>query len=549
MAAIYAVMVTYLLLCGVARRRILKIVAWGIGVGLVLACVPAVTPEIIVTYSVGAMVLAAVLIAREEILGTITPIEIIFLNIAANFAASDGPVPLSLARLVALPVRHEMLGTMLSVIVAYAPSLIVLAALHKGPPGAKWVRLLLGFWVCWVVIAAFAGPSTNVTALLQSDSPAQWLTGIGAIYAVVRVATLALNLVFLVAQAGEKGTRTAEAIRRSVRIDRTLPSLAVLCGAGFWVGMYIIEKLPFPATFTDCLGIAAALLLGSLLRSESPTGERAEAPDDDMRGETAASSRTPREPGAPAVTFALVLGVVALASFLSWLSPSPGPPITLPRYSHPEDRKLLKEHLTRAGVPYWEEMYMGEERLRIAQKHWDAASKIVLMMDGPDLPRNRHYPFSDPEKHKAFTEWLTRKGVKWEAVERRRQQEVVWEDGPGHDYLLRAFEREKVVPSAGVDYYALHTLVRAGVFPDPLPARTAAFVTPEYRIAFVTWLWKRGVDFRIVTKGGYDFVVWESDGEDLFPQYLAQTQRECLAKLRGRKGDSPETINALQRQC
>ena len=327
-AIAYAAVIVYLLVRGLPARQVLRIVAVGVFGGLLLSytlglayfLIVLVKPaETIAVFSVAMLLLGAAYLAREQVLTSITPLGIVSLNIAANFVDFGGPLPLSLGWLAALiPIPYGPLRIALNLIVLYAPALLALAALRRGPPGDPWVRLVLGAWVCWVGIAALAGPGWEVLSQFRADDPTQWLACIATAYAAVHVSMLALNLAFVLSGRDDAPARS---IARSVRIDHTPVWRALLVGAAFFAGMHVLVGLPLAAEDKAGLAIAAAFVLGSIARSK---------PERDRRADAAATFGTLKEEktsrqSVPSVqsfkmagTYLVFAAVMGLASFIAW---------------------------------------------------------------------------------------------------------------------------------------------------------------------------------------------------------------------------------------
>jgi hypothetical protein len=327
-AIIYAVMIAYLLVRGLPARRVLQIVATGIFGGLLLSytlglvyfLIVLVKPaETIAVFSIAMLLISAAYFAREQILTSITPVGIIFLNIAANFVDFDGRLPLSLGWLAALiPIPYGLPRIALNLIVLYSPALLALAALRRGPPGDPWVRLVLGAWVCWVGIAALAGPVWNAISQFRADNPMQWLVCIAAAYAAVHVSMLALNLLFVLSGNDDNSARS---IARSVRIDHMPVLRALLIGAAFWAGTYVFVGLPLAGQYKAGLAIAAAFVLGSMMKSRPAPDLRVEA---EQTSEMASDESTSRDSLQPVKSFKaagsylVFLALMGFISFFSW---------------------------------------------------------------------------------------------------------------------------------------------------------------------------------------------------------------------------------------
>jgi heme/copper-type cytochrome/quinol oxidase subunit 2 len=301
----YAVVLTYLAMRGVPLRSVLLVAVAGLFGGVLLAFTLGMMYYVIVllrpaetisVFAMASLLLTASYFARDQILGSITPLGIIFLNIAANFARAEGPLPLSLGWLARLiPAAPGPLRLGLSLLILYSPALLALAALRKGPPGHPLVRLLLGLWVCWVGIAAFAGPGWKALSQFDFARPTQWLVSVAAAYAAVHVMMLALNFVFAVT---DRSDDMARSIAHSVTIDDMPLRNALLLGAAFWVGVYLFMRVPVPEPDKTILLIAAAFGLGALLEARASRREP---------GEGAIGVKPGAEPDAEAPRFSFAL--------------------------------------------------------------------------------------------------------------------------------------------------------------------------------------------------------------------------------------------------
>ena len=316
-ALFYAVVAAYLLARGVGVVSTAKIVAIGLGAGLVLACTLGLMFWLIVlqkpaqTIAVFAMAMlpfAAVQQARDKLLASITPLGIVLLNVAVDFVPRTGVLPLSLAGIVdwlplpggaAIPAR---------IAIAYLPTWIALLALRRGPPGDPAVRLLLGAWVCWVGLAAIAGPAWQAVSSLAWDSPLAIAAGLAASYLAVHALMLALSFVMFFT--GDDAA--AESLAASVRIDGLRPLLALAIGIAFWASLWLLAHVAALRAHFGPLVLALAFGLAGVLPSRMPSPVP-ELPDE--------PSRAPRAP-MPKLGFvaqSLVAGAVALVfAYAMW---------------------------------------------------------------------------------------------------------------------------------------------------------------------------------------------------------------------------------------
>jgi NADH:ubiquinone oxidoreductase subunit 6 (subunit J) len=281
--AVYsAVMAAYLATRGVPARRIGTIFAWGakggvvlsVGLGILYYAIDGLRPvETLAFAFMVAVAFAAAVVAREQILGSISALGIIFLNIAVNFAP-EGPLPLRLSWLEMF--YWELSGhrrAVLDAAVLHLPALLALLLLLAR--GSSVLGFLLGLWASWIGIATLAGPAWQAFTQFRPSEPLQWLWLLAAAYAAVHVGLLALNFVFAATD-----RHTARSMARSVITGQRSALAALLWGFGFWVVMYLLQRLPLPAPERTALAIALALALDRLL-----TAEQAVAPGDNAAAE------------------------------------------------------------------------------------------------------------------------------------------------------------------------------------------------------------------------------------------------------------------------
>jgi hypothetical protein len=625
---LYAVTVVYLFIRGVGVRQVAAIVASGIGSGLLLGIVgfvllPFGAAASIAVFSMVMLILSAAHMAREQVLGQITPLGIVFLNIAATMAPGYGPLPLSFAWLAALiPVPYGPLRVALNLLILYWPSLLALAALRRGPPGHPWVRLLLGFWVCYVGIAAVAGPGWSVASQFRLDQPSQWLACFAAAFAAIHVAMLGLN--FLLALTGKDEAATVS-IARSVRIDDMALWRASAFGAAFWVAAYVLARLPLRFDHSGIV-IAAAFVLGMLLERRGAAGAAATAaPPDDaaaMKGthnflfvaafllvtagiavlawmyqssqQRAWTSHRAFMDGTAfdmelvllaSGSLALIAFAILACTFYDGLSHRRAPRLLViaallmffvgyrfvttplspawqpassaePRASAPQTRFApsatgqqpemrpapglflrdenpahhadLRKRLDAASVPYKVGHYRGgKEYLHVGEEHRSAAQQVLAAIEGPPLPFNRSVQFNDAAQQQAFTQWLTKKGVKWEILTKRYEQYVAWDAVPGHECLTTAFSYSKRAPWLGVDYYAQASM-RSTAHCELELMQRAAFETPAHRDEFLAWLKNAGLKAVLAVHHGHEFVEWQSPKNDVLREYISQRRATCF---------------------
>ena len=390
---LYAVVASYLSARRVPwtliGRILLTGLAMGMGAGLLTPFVagfllsdPPPPPDIFAICSMAGLLLVAAYLARDHILGTITPAEVVFLNIAANLAPPAGPIPINflwLARLLADPSGETSLA--LNLLVLYWPALFALWMLAWGPPGNVGLRLILGIWVVWIGMGIVSGPAWEVVGEVRLDHPAMWVASGIAVYAVMHSLMLAINL--FMAQVDDN----AVSIARSVRVNGMKPWLAAGCGIAFWAASYqfvgAAHRLS-PEIVAACL-VAAAFGLGSLLAPLFPA-RKADDPalEQDSQGLGGL------------VTAALV--VVAFFGSVLWsthafdrrsfqrarVDPATGESgnvrVIYPMYiRYPDDRRqaIVAQRLAKAGVPYARTRKDGVEHLVVGGEHQAAVLKVL----------------------------------------------------------------------------------------------------------------------------------------------------------------------------
>jgi hypothetical protein len=117
---------------------------------------------------------------------------------------------------------------------------------------------------------------------------------------------------------------------------------------------------------------------------------------------------------------------------------APGRPDSRPVWhSDPDTRDRLKYELAKAGIPFTTEMHDGREFIRWPAEHDPAAQHVwVKVRDEP----GRNVYFSDPALRQEFVDWLSKKGIKHELVQRGGKDLVVWE---GADDLTHQFMKQR----------------------------------------------------------------------------------------------------------
>ena len=107
-----------------------------------------------------------------------------------------------------------------------------------------------------------------------------------------------------------------------------------------------------------------------------------------------------------------------------------GPPVgsRMVHHSDADMNERLKKELTRAGVPFTLETREGKEYIAWSAEH-NAAAEAAQTRAQAVLAGGRSVHFSDATGQKRFTDWLARKGIKYEIVKARGEDYVVWEEG------------------------------------------------------------------------------------------------------------------------
>lgn len=390
---LYAVVASYLRARHVPWPLVGRILLTGLAMGMVAGLVtpfvlpfflgdPPYAPDIFAMACMAGLLLVTAYLARDYILGGVTPAEIVFLNIAANFAPPVGPIPVTfawLARLLAGPDGET--NAALNLLVLYWPALLALGLLARGPPGNPLLRLILGIWACWVGLGTVAGPGWELARDLRLDDPGLWLASGIAAYAVMHSLMLALNL--FMAPADD----SAASIARSVRVNGMKAWLAAGSGVAFWAASYqfvgAAHRLS-PEIVAACL-VAAAFGLGSLLAPLFPV----------RAGADEAAERESRGLGGVAAT---ALVIAAFFGSVLWstqtferrsyrqarLDPGTGAsghvrtvhPMFI-RYPDERRQAVVKQRLAKAGVPFTTTQRDGVEHLVVGGEHEQAVLKVL----------------------------------------------------------------------------------------------------------------------------------------------------------------------------
>ena len=100
-------------------------------------------------------------------------------------------------------------------------------------------------------------------------------------------------------------------------------------------------------------------------------------------------------------------------------------------YSDPTAQKLLKDGLSRAGIPFRVRTREGREYLVWEQQH-DAAAEVVVQDTRWEavragIPLNPRASFNDPAEQKEFIAWLEKRGVKYVTFVLDGRDYVAWE--------------------------------------------------------------------------------------------------------------------------
>jgi len=124
-------------------------------------------------------------------------------------------------------------------------------------------------------------------------------------------------------------------------------------------------------------------------------------------------------------SFALFRAMLPVISQVKDAAPRRGGAVS---YGDPEDNQRAKEELGRAGIPFTVENREGKEWISWPPEHEAAAQAVQERMRNA-VPNGRNVSFPDaPDRQKAFTDWLTRNGIKYEVVRRRGREIIVWDE-------------------------------------------------------------------------------------------------------------------------
>lgn len=108
---------------------------------------------------------------------------------------------------------------------------------------------------------------------------------------------------------------------------------------------------------------------------------------------------------------------------------APAPSSQAVRYPDPDTQERLKQQLAKAGVPYTVEKRNGEEWIAWPAEYNATAGAVQdKVQNAVPNGRNAFFP-NEPQRQREFTDWLTRKGIKWEIVREHGREMVVWEEG------------------------------------------------------------------------------------------------------------------------
>ena len=112
--------------------------------------------------------------------------------------------------------------------------------------------------------------------------------------------------------------------------------------------------------------------------------------------------------------------------------PRAGRPARSVSYTDAELQQRLKDALREAGIPFTVETRDGAEYVGWAAEHNAAVDEVTEKVMGKALPSGRNAHFPDPEVHKQFVDWLTKKGIRHEVVKMRGEDYVVWDEAGGN---------------------------------------------------------------------------------------------------------------------
>jgi hypothetical protein len=116
-------------------------------------------------------------------------------------------------------------------------------------------------------------------------------------------------------------------------------------------------------------------------------------------------------------------------------------------YSDATAQKLLKEGLTRAGIPFRTRTREGREYVVWEQQHDAAADKVVqdTRWDAvrAGIPLNPRASFNDPAEQKDFIAWLGKRGVKYDTFKLDGRDYVAWEFRSDTPNLMDVYMAER----------------------------------------------------------------------------------------------------------
>lgn len=116
-------------------------------------------------------------------------------------------------------------------------------------------------------------------------------------------------------------------------------------------------------------------------------------------------------------------------------------------YGDPDTQQRLKDALREAGIPFTVTTREGKEFVGWLPEHNAAAEAINEKVRAGPFGSGRNVHIPDPSHRAQFVEWLNRKGVKYEVVQRDGKDWLVWDEGAGD--LMTEFMKSRAANCEG----------------------------------------------------------------------------------------------------